>query len=272
MTIPTFSCRSSLSYAVLIILLFFLLLAYNNTFIVNGRLSLSEYGPNNKPSPEIIVHPPDGYTRQQSQMDKVEASIGTSILHRKSHSQLPNHLDNITSGNNIPEHGLETVDTTTAFSGRCSNSSSECKDGKSKHLSKALIIGVTKCGTTALEWFLLLHDQIQSGVGEPHFFDWYYDRGVDWYCTQMPCTYDNVVVLERTPRYYVHLSQHNVYDFDPNMKLLLIVREPVDRMVSHLVHNYGYHKWEFYKNIVISSRNGTINEYARQIYQSQYVK
>ena len=167
----------------------------------------------------------------------------------------------------------QTLRTSNQFSKRCPGEMAYgCTNGKAKHLSKVLIIGVTKSGTTALEWFLLLHEQIKSGIGEPHFFDWNYDLGVKWYCRKMPCTTDNVMVLERTPRYYVHLSQKNVHDFDPNMKLLLIVREPVDRMVSHLVHNYGYRDWKFYKKVVLDPNTLNANESAKQIFQSQYFK
>ena len=257
--------RPSASSTVVIVVLCFVCLVYNNMFITKHNHSMGDEGFKRNsnarvPSSEInTIEKPSLLEKETADHDKF--------------SQIQiwkDHVRKATEKKTIAKTYLP--DRNETFSRRCPDKNYRCKDDKCKHLSKALIIGVTKCGTTALEWFLLLHDQIQSGVGEPHFFDWHYDRGVDWYCKQMPCTYDNVVVLERTPRYYVHLSQHNVYDFDPNMKLLLIVREPVDRMVSHLVHNYGYHKWEFYKNKVLDSKNGTVKEVTAHTIHSQYFK
>lgn len=150
-------------------------------------------------------------------------------------------------------------------------SRANCKPGTKRILPGALIIGVSKAGTTALEWFLKLHDQIDSGQGEPHYYDENYHRGVSWYCTKMPCGTDDTMVLERTPRYYVRTVQDNVYDFKPSMKLILVVREPVDRTISHLVHNYGIHSWNHYESIVFNSDN-TVKEEMKQVFMSQYVK
>ena len=237
MSILSYSCRQTTSFVALLVLLCLMFLVYKNSISI-ANLYMKR----------VLV---SGASNRQAG--------GTSSYTK------------VTLAPNV-QQSTSQPDTNGTFSARCPGANYACKDDKSKHLSKVLIIGVTKSGTTALEWFLLLHDQIKSGVGEPHFFDWYYERGVKWYCTQMPCTHDDVVVLERTPRYYVHLSQNNVYDFDPNMKLLLIVREPVDRMVSHLVHTYGYRPWPLYKDVVINRNNGIVNESAKHIFQSQYFK
>ncbi|GFY63766.1 heparan sulfate glucosamine 3-O-sulfotransferase 3B1 [Trichonephila inaurata madagascariensis] len=53
--------------------------------------------------------------------------------------------------------------------------------GTQKRLPQALIIGVKKCGTRALLEFLRLHPDIRATGPETHFFDRFYDRGLEWY-------------------------------------------------------------------------------------------
>ena len=50
-----------------------------------------------------------------------------------------------------------------------------------KRLPQAIIIGVKKGGTRALLEYLRLHPSIRAPGPETHFFDRYYDRGLDWY-------------------------------------------------------------------------------------------
>lgn len=51
----------------------------------------------------------------------------------------------------------------------------------SKKLPQALIIGVKKGGTRALLEFIRLHPDVKAAGAEVHFFDKYYDNGLDWY-------------------------------------------------------------------------------------------
>ena len=48
-------------------------------------------------------------------------------------------------------------------------------------LPTAIIIGVKKCGTRALLEYLKLHPLVRAPGPEPHFFDRYYSRGLEWY-------------------------------------------------------------------------------------------
>lgn len=50
-----------------------------------------------------------------------------------------------------------------------------------RRLPSALIIGAKKAGTRALLDYLCLHARIVAAGPEVHFFDRYYQRGVDWY-------------------------------------------------------------------------------------------
>ena len=50
-----------------------------------------------------------------------------------------------------------------------------------KKIPQALIIGVKKGGTRALLEFLRIHPDVRAVGAEPHFFDRFYDKGLEWY-------------------------------------------------------------------------------------------
>ncbi|KAF4092759.1 hypothetical protein AMELA_G00024440 [Ameiurus melas] len=51
----------------------------------------------------------------------------------------------------------------------------------SKRLPQAIIIGVKKGGTRALLEFLRVHPDVRAVGTEPHFFDRFYHKGLEWY-------------------------------------------------------------------------------------------
>ncbi|XP_003731368.2 heparan sulfate glucosamine 3-O-sulfotransferase 3B1 [Strongylocentrotus purpuratus] len=51
----------------------------------------------------------------------------------------------------------------------------------SKKFPQAIIIGVKKGGTRALLKFISLHPDVAAAKQEMHFFDRYYDKGLEWY-------------------------------------------------------------------------------------------
>lgn len=50
-----------------------------------------------------------------------------------------------------------------------------------KRFPQAIIIGVKKGGTRALLEFLRIHPDVRAVGAEPHFFDRFYDKGLEWY-------------------------------------------------------------------------------------------
>lgn len=50
-----------------------------------------------------------------------------------------------------------------------------------KKFPQAIIIGVKKGGTRALLEFLRIHPDVRAVGAEPHFFDRFYDKGLEWY-------------------------------------------------------------------------------------------
>ena len=100
---------------------------------------------------------------------------------------------------------------------------------------QAIIIGVKKGGTRALTDMLKSHPGVKSATGEVHFFDREenYRKGVEWYVRKMPLTTQNQIAIEKSPSYFVTPeAPDRMHTFSPVIKLLLIVRNPIDRAVS----------------------------------------
>ncbi|CDW56489.1 heparan sulfate glucosamine 3 O sulfotransferase [Trichuris trichiura] len=105
-----------------------------------------------------------------------------------------------------------------------------------RRLPSCLIIGARKGGTRAMLQFLSLHPKIRIVPQELHYFDdnATYNKGIEWYRSQMPFTdQPDIVVVEKTPAYFVStVAPERVRLLDPSMKLILVVRDPVIRTVS----------------------------------------
>lgn len=104
-----------------------------------------------------------------------------------------------------------------------------------------IIIGTQKGGTTSLYNYLIQHPQIVSAVTkEVHFFDLNFHKGKDWYFAQFPQPVDlpsNCLTGEATPYYLFHpLVSQRVYQMLPQVKLIVLLRDPVARAISHHAH------------------------------------
>jgi len=112
-----------------------------------------------------------------------------------------------------------------------------------RKLPSCIIIGVRKGGTRALLEMLSLHPSIRMAAQEVHFFDnsTNYARGYPWYLAQMPALGPGQLAVEKSPSYLVTPGvAERVHTMDPKVRLLLIVREPVTRLVSdftQITHN-----------------------------------
>ncbi|XP_024130359.1 heparan sulfate (glucosamine) 3-O-sulfotransferase 1-like 2 [Oryzias melastigma] len=124
-----------------------------------------------------------------------------------------------------------------------SSSSSSSLNATQQRLPGAIIIGVRKGGTRALLEMLNLHPQVEVAKAEVHFFnvEEHFRRGLDWYRAQMPFTLPGQLTLEKTPGYFASpLVPARVWDTNPAVRLLLIVRDPAERLVSdytQVLHN-----------------------------------
>lgn len=102
-----------------------------------------------------------------------------------------------------------------------------------------LIVGTQKGGTTALSTFLRGHPEICfSNQREVHFFDndGLFKSGKPPYDTYHQCFMEPekyIAVGENTPVYmYWKPAAKRIYEYNPNMKLIFVLRNPIDRAYS----------------------------------------
>jgi hypothetical protein len=100
-----------------------------------------------------------------------------------------------------------------------------------------MIFGVQKAGTTALYYYLGLHPKIRRTTPkEIHFFTQHYDRGLRWYHTCFPLPYHlqaGQMIFDVTPEYLiVPEAAARIYQYDQQIKLIAILRNPVERAYS----------------------------------------
>lgn len=111
-------------------------------------------------------------------------------------------------------------------------------------LPNLIVIGAMKCGTTSLHRYLGLHPEVfMSETKELNFFcaEGTWSRGVDWYASLFPA--DRTVRGESSPSYAHHPYFDGVPErmrsVVPAAKLVYLVRDPIERIVSHWIHDFA---------------------------------
>ncbi|CAF0731217.1 unnamed protein product [Brachionus calyciflorus] len=133
-----------------------------------------------------------------------------------------------------------------------------------KRLPDAILIGAKKSGTRALLTFISTHPNVSAADSEIHFFDKYYHLGLDWYKSQMPYSNDNQIVIEKTPKYLVDPKvPQRVFQMNKNIKLIVILRNPVTRAISEFVQSQHRQK----RNI--NNVNEQSKRFVRMLYESK---
>jgi hypothetical protein len=111
-------------------------------------------------------------------------------------------------------------------------------------LPNLLVIGGLKCGTTSLHHYLNLHPSItMSRPKELNFFvsqlNW--DLGPEWYGEHFDP--GAAVRGETSPHYTARPRLEGVaermHELLPHARVVYMVRDPIDRMLSHYLHNVG---------------------------------
>ncbi len=103
-----------------------------------------------------------------------------------------------------------------------------------------LVVGVQKGGTTALDWYLRQHPAITMATRkEVHFFDLdgnFADASQNYrdYHANFSPGPATLCVGEVTPSYlWWEPVMRRVWDYRPDMKLIAVLRNPIDRAYSH---------------------------------------
>lgn len=104
-------------------------------------------------------------------------------------------------------------------------------------LPTAIIIGAQRCGTTRFFNLLREHPGVASSLRkEVHFYDLRFGRGLDWYRSAFPNSGDGIG-LDASPYYIYHpLCAERIYSCQPDVKIIALLRNPVDRAYSNYHH------------------------------------
>ena len=111
---------------------------------------------------------------------------------------------------------------------------------KSDRVVNFLICGTQKGGTSALDAYLREHPEIcMADKKEVHFFDnkkFFNKNKPDYskYHSFFNPQSSHKLLGETTPIYmYWHDSPRRIWQYSPNMKIIVILRNPIDRAYSH---------------------------------------
>lgn len=105
----------------------------------------------------------------------------------------------------------------------------------SGRLPTFLIIGAPKSGTTSLAAYLAEHpDVFMAPQKEVHFFDQFFNKGVEWYRDQFRDSANEHAVGEASPTYLDSpRAMTRMAQILPDAKLVAVLRNPVDQAYSH---------------------------------------
>ncbi|HKK62988.1 MAG TPA: sulfotransferase [Bacteroidales bacterium] len=108
-----------------------------------------------------------------------------------------------------------------------------------------MILGAQKCGTTTLSEILRNHPSFEAcRTKEPHFFsqkrDWrkYLDEYHSLFSLREDALYFEA---STTYTFYPHRKFNiwdDLYEYNPKLKFIYLVRNPIDRIISSYMHSY----------------------------------
>lgn len=124
---------------------------------------------------------------------------------------------------------------------------------RARMLPSFLMIGAERSGTTSMFHVLRQHPALFSSTlprKEVHYFDHKYNLGLGWYQCHFPLIprarftargAGDPVAFEATPNYMFHpLAAERIQHDLPGARLLVMVRDPVERAYSAHAHQVGF--------------------------------
>lgn len=120
-----------------------------------------------------------------------------------------------------------------------------------------IIIGAQKAGTDALMGYLKKDSRLFASYGESSFFSTNnYNKGINWYHELFRNYHKGKMYFEKTPEYiYYPEVPKRIFDYNKNIKLIVLLRDPVKRAYSGWNHYRKYYnnENEFSKQWLIDS-------------------
>jgi hypothetical protein len=124
---------------------------------------------------------------------------------------------------------------------------------RARMLPGFLIVGAERCGTTSMFYVLRQHPAVFGSTvprKEVRFFDHKYNRGLTWYKSHFPLIprarlaargAGKPSAFEGSPNYMFHpLAPGRIHRDLPDVKLLVMIRDPVERAYSAHAHQVGF--------------------------------
>lgn len=120
--------------------------------------------------------------------------------------------------------------------------------GPARVLPDFIVVGAQRCGTTSLYNYLVDHPNVAPAfMKETHFFDNHFRKGLAWYRAFFPLRAykaytervhrQRLAVGEASPYYLFHPHvPRRVHATLPGVRLIVLLRNPVDRAYSHYHH------------------------------------
>ncbi|MCD6187365.1 MAG: sulfotransferase domain-containing protein [Desulfuromusa sp.] len=137
-----------------------------------------------------------------------------------------------------------------------------------------IIIGAMKGGTSSLYRYIASHPEVvPSSTKETDFFKTVddFNKGLDWYKSLF--RKNGELAFEASPNYTkrhlfpgVPARMHSIL---PETKLIYVLRDPIDRVVSHYVHNYAHGRESRLLSEVIRSPDSNYIQTSNYYFQIQ---
>ena len=138
------------------------------------------------------------------------------------------------------------------------------------YLPNFLIIGGMKCATSTLHEQLARQPGIfMSELKEPNFFsnDEQYTKGIEWYLSHFQTANANDLCGESSTHYTKLPTYPNtierIYQHLPEVKLIYVMRHPIDRLISQYIH-------EWTQRVISVEINQAITQHPELIEYSRY--
>jgi hypothetical protein len=145
-----------------------------------------------------------------------------------------------------------------------------------KRLPEIFIVGTMKGGTTILYDYICTHPRVVPGARkEVHYFSLEAHRPIEWYKDQFPARAETTLSIDASPSYFdlaaMPMIPACIKREVPGARVIVIVRDPVARAISHFQHLRTVSEKERFAEIDINEFFGRpLDRYLNPIKPSDY--
>lgn len=114
-----------------------------------------------------------------------------------------------------------------------------------KRLPDVIFIGPLKTATSYIYDYYLHHPNVATSepIKELYYYDEHYHNGEEWYLKHFTPNSETKVMIDVSPSYMIEgEAMERIKKDNPNAKIVLTLRDPVERFSSHVNHHvrHGY--------------------------------